>query len=157
VLLAAEVSKLALAQFRAHLPCEPSNGRRVVVACVEGETHDIGAYMVADFLELAGFDVRFLGANVPTSTLVATLDAQPPGLLALSATTTANLGEVRRVIHAVRATGKEVPIAVGGQLFSTQPALRKDLGVDIYACNPRHLAAATRELLDGPRPQGPPG
>ena len=151
VLLAAEISKLALAQLRAHLPCEPNNGRRVVVACVEGETHDIGAYMVADFLEVAGFEVRFLGANVPTDTLVAMLDDQPPGLLALSATTPASLAEVRRVIHAVRASGKGVPIAVGGQLFSTQPTLRKDLGVDLYACHARHLVAATRALLDGSR------
>jgi MerR family transcriptional regulator, light-induced transcriptional regulator len=154
VLLAAEISKLALAQLRAHLPCEPSNGRRVIVACVEGERHDIGAYMVADFLEVAGFDVRLLGPNVPTGTLLAMLDDQPPGMLALSATTTASLAEVRRVIHAVQAAGKGVPIAVGGQLFSARPTLRTELGVDIYACNPRHLIAATRELLDGSRHQG---
>ena len=107
--------------------------------------------MVADFLEVAGFEVRFLGANVPTDTLVAMLDDQPPGLLALSATTPASLAEVRRVIYAVRASGKGVPIAVGGQLFSTQPTLRKDLRVDLYACHPRHLVAATRALLDGSR------
>ena len=113
--------------------------------------HDIGAYMVADFLEVAGFDVRLLGANVPTGTLLAMLDDQPPGMLALSATTTASLAEVRRVIHAVQAAGKGVPIAVGGQLFSARPTLRTELGVDIYACNPRHLIAATRQLLDGSR------
>src|SRR5262245_27263007 len=56
VLLAVEISKLALAELRLHLTYQPSNGRSVVVACVEGEEHDVGAHMVADFLETAGFD-----------------------------------------------------------------------------------------------------
>ena len=44
---------------------------RILVACVEGETHELPARMVADLLDLAGYNVRFLGANVPTRSLPA--------------------------------------------------------------------------------------
>jgi len=150
VILAAEISRLALAQLRLHLSCQPSNGMPVVVACVEGEAHDLGAHMVADFLEMAGFDVRVLGANVPTRTLVSLVESQPPGLLALSATATARLTEVRRVVEAVRrATKGRVSIAVGGQLFASRSDLPPDLDVDLWAANPGELVTAARRLLDG--------
>ncbi len=148
MLLAVEISKLALAQLRLHLACQPSNGRAVVVACVEGEAHDVGACMVADFLEAAGFDVRFLGANVPTRTLVALVEDQRPELLALSATTSVSLGKIRRVVEAVRrAANGRMAIAIGGQLFAAHPALRKDLGV-VYAGNPPDLVSAALGRLD---------
>jgi methanogenic corrinoid protein MtbC1 len=150
VILAAEISRLALAQLRLHLSCQPSNGMPVVVACVEGEAHDIGAHMIADFLEMAGFDVRLLGANVPTRTLVLLVESQPPGLLALSATAAGRLEEVRRVVAAVRrATKGRVSIAVGGQLFAFRSDLPPDLDVDVWAAHPDDLVAAARRLLDG--------
>lgn len=149
VILAAEICKLALAQLRVHLSCRPSNGIPVVVACVEGEAHDIDAHMIADFLEMDGFDVRFLGANVSTATLVSLVEAQPPALLALSATLPGRLEEVRRVVGAVRrgATGR-VSIALGGRLFASRAEVPPDLDVDVWAADPDDVVAAARELLD---------
>src|SRR5262249_13124515 len=148
--LAAEISRMALVQLHPHLPCEPNNGRPVVLACVEGETHDIAAHMVADFLEMAGFDVRFLGGNVPTETLVALIEEQPPALLALSATVTSSLGALRRVVKSVKRAGRGcVPIAAGGQIFVSRPELRTELDVALYASDPEELIAAASSLLGG--------
>jgi methanogenic corrinoid protein MtbC1 len=148
--LAGEISKVVLAQLNPYLPCEPNNAKRVVVACVEGEFHDIGAHMIADFLEMAGFDVRFLGANVPTESLVALVEERPPQLLALSATTTSNLATLRRAVEAVNeAARSRVPVAAGGQVFAWQPRLRKELDIAIDASNPRELVEAARTLLNG--------
>jgi methanogenic corrinoid protein MtbC1 len=120
----------------------------VVVACVEGEEHDVGAHMVADFLEAAGFDVRFLGANVPTRTLEALVEDQRPELLALSATTQGSVREIRRVVTAIRrAANGPISIAIGGQLIAAYPGLRKNLGV-IYAARPPDLVAAALGRLD---------
>jgi methanogenic corrinoid protein MtbC1 len=152
VMLAAEIAKLALAQLRLHLPCQPSNGMTTVVACVEGDTHDIGAYMVADFLEMAGFEVRFLGPSVPTRMLVSLIEEQPPGLLALSVTGEDHLEQVRRVVRGVRRAGKGcVKIAVGGQLLASRPELRRELGVDLAASTPEELVMLARGLLDRSR------
>jgi methanogenic corrinoid protein MtbC1 len=148
--LAAEIAKATLAQLRPLLASEPSNGKLVVVACVEGELHDIGAHIVADFLEMSGFDVRFLGANVPTESLVALVREQPPQLLALSATTGSNVDVLRRTVKAVREAGRHrVPIAAGGQAFAWQPSLRKELDLAISAQSASDLASAARGLLDG--------
>src|SRR5207302_9044196 len=84
--IATDISRWAVAQLQPHLPSQPSNGKRVVVACVEGELHDLGARMVADFLEMAGFDVNYLGANVPAESLAELVRERRPDLLALSAT-----------------------------------------------------------------------
>jgi methanogenic corrinoid protein MtbC1 len=155
VMLAAEIAKLALAQLRLHLPCQPSNGMTTVVACVEGETHDIGAYMVADFLEMAGFEVRFLGSSVPARTLVSLIEDQPPELLALSVTTDDHLERVRSLVADVRRAGKgRVKIAAGGQLFASRPELRRALGIDLAATTPQELVVLARGLLDGSRDEG---
>jgi methanogenic corrinoid protein MtbC1 len=147
--LAAEICKAALAQLHPHLPCEGNNGKLVVVACVEGELHDIGAYMVADFLEMAGFDVRFLGANIPTISLIGLVEEQPPHLLALSATTEASLPVLRRTVAAVREVGQgRVPVAVGGQVFALHPGLHEELEISLYATNASEMAAAARSLLN---------
>jgi len=46
-----------------HLFRGGSKARRVLVACVGKELHEIGARMVADFFELEGWDSYFIGAN----------------------------------------------------------------------------------------------
>ena len=40
-------------------------GRCVVVTCVGGELHELGARMVGDFFDMAGWDTYFCGADTP--------------------------------------------------------------------------------------------
>ena len=49
-----------------HSSERPRLPQRILVACVEGELHCIGARMVADLLDIEGWSVDFLGADVPT-------------------------------------------------------------------------------------------
>jgi MerR family transcriptional regulator, light-induced transcriptional regulator len=127
---ATEIARLALAQLRVHLPCGRSNGKHVAVACVEGELHDLGARIMADFLEMDGFAVQFFGANVPTETLASLVRRRPADGLALSATAAQSLGALRRAVAAVRAAaGPDVPVFVGGHLFVRRPGLAAELGV----------------------------
>lgn len=44
---------------------------RLKGTAVDGEHHVLGLRMVADVFEGAGYDVRFLGANAPESSLAA--------------------------------------------------------------------------------------
>jgi MerR family transcriptional regulator, light-induced transcriptional regulator len=144
---ATEIARLALAQLRVHLPCGRSNGKHVAVACVEGELHDLGARIMADFLEMAGFAVQFLGANVPTETLASLVRQRPADGLALSATATQSLGALRRAIGAVRAAaGPELPVFVGGHLFLLHPELAAALGVPCARSADEGVAIARRLL-----------
>jgi methanogenic corrinoid protein MtbC1 len=145
--LATAISQLALSHLYRHLPRDPPNGKTVMVSCVEGELHEVGARMASDFLEMAGFDVRFLGANVPNEHLVRMLREQKPDLLALSVTMTYHLPALRTAVEQVRAVAPHLPIAVGGLAFSWTPGLEKDLDVSLHGRDARELVAAACRTL----------
>jgi methanogenic corrinoid protein MtbC1 len=112
--MATAVSNLALAQLFERAPHAPRNGKRVLVACVEGEQHEFPARLVADALDLAGFDVRFVGANVPTDGLLDMIAFDEPDLVALSATMSFHGPAMRATVARIRHAHPDLPIAVGG-------------------------------------------
>jgi MerR family transcriptional regulator, light-induced transcriptional regulator len=119
-----------------------------LVACVEGELHDIGARMVADLLELDGFAVRFLGADVPTDSLLALIREEPPQLLVLSVTMPERLVQLRAAVARVRRVqGSRVPIFVGGQVMDWVPDLVRTLEVDLAARDALETLEGARRML----------
>ncbi len=123
-------------------------GRSMLIACVEGEQHDLGARFVADVFELNGWRTTFLGANLPPRELV-TLMKQPhckPDLIVLSATMPAHIAKLASTIAAIRA-GSNVPIMVGGYLFHESPGLAARLGADGSADDPEAAIATANALV----------
>lgn len=108
-------------------------GRRLVVACVGGDLHEIGGRMVADFFEMEGWDTFFLGANTPISGTLQQVAERAPDVLAISATMPFHLQAVADLIAAARAAGNPPRILVGGAAFSSAPDLWEDIGADGYA------------------------
>jgi hypothetical protein len=69
-----------------------------------------------------GWDVLYLGANVPIARLKATINSVRPTLVILTAqlvTTAANLLQMSRVV-----TSMGIPLAYGGRIFTRIPELR---------------------------------
>ncbi len=145
--LATAISQLALSHLYRHLPRDPPNGKVVMLSCVEGELHEVGARMASDFLEMAGFDVRFLGANVPTSHLARMVREQTPHLLALSVTMTYHLPSLRTAVDQIRALCPRLPIAVGGLAFTWAPGLAEELNVSFHGRDARELVASACRTL----------
>lgn len=147
--MATAISQTALAFLYDRAPRAKDNGKRVWVACVEGEQHDFPARLVADALDLAGFDVRYLGANVPTQNILEMLERETPDVLALSITMAFNIHSLGDAVARIRAAvGGKVPIAVGGGAY---PALRTPLeavNADICAASARELITSLRSLLE---------
>jgi methanogenic corrinoid protein MtbC1 len=137
-----------MARLYPHLPRRPVNGRRVLVACVEGEQHDMGARMGADFLEMAGFDVHFLGANVPTRELVEAVARERPDLLGLSVTMYFSLPSLQRSVQAVRNVAATLPILVAGGIVNAYPSLAEELGVEALGESADDLAMHCVQLFD---------
>ncbi len=124
-----------------------ASGPSMLVACVEGEQHEIGARAIADVFALNGWRTNFLGANLPARELVK-LMKQPwckPDLIVLSATMVAQIAKLASTIAAIRAVSK-VPIMVGGYLFHENPSLAARLGADGYADNPEAAMATANTL-----------
>ncbi len=146
--LATAISHLALAHLYPHLPRARGNGKRVVVACVSGELHDLGARVLADLFEMAGFDVRYLGANVPGESLVALTRETRADLLALSVTMPCHLSSLHAVVQQSReALGDQLRLAAGGQALTARPDLAAELQIDVTGSDAVAAIAATQRLL----------
>jgi MerR family transcriptional regulator, light-induced transcriptional regulator len=145
--LATSISQLVLAHLYEHLPRPATNGLRALVACTPGELHDLGARIGADFLEMAGFQVQFMGANVATERLVEVVQQERPHLLGLSATMSFHLPALRATIAAVRAVSPKLPIVVGGGLLESTHGLGDSLGVEAFGRSAEELARTCVTLL----------
>ena len=144
---ATAISQVTLAHLYQHAHAEPRNGARVIVACVPGEHHDFPARLLADRLDLAGFETIYLGADVPEHALVDSVIAQRPLALALSITMPFNAPALRAVIRRVRAAGsRRVPIAVGGHACQWDKNLPSQVDADIDARDDATLIAALNGL-----------
>ena len=56
----------------------------MLLAAVEGQQHVLGLRMIADVLEAAGFDVLFLGADVPVESLLSLVVRSRPAVVGLA-------------------------------------------------------------------------
>lgn len=146
--MASAISQVALAQLYERAERAPANGTLVLVACVQGELHELPARLAADTLDLAGFDVRYLGADVPTVALLSMIDEVQPHLLALSATMAFNVAALRSAVERVRAHAPQLPIVVGGSAGS---AIASQLEVGAAGSDAAAVVEAARRALEGGR------
>lgn len=121
-----------MAQFYPQILSTPRVGRKVVVACVGNELHEIGTRMVADFFEMAGWDGVYIGANTPATALTELVCRERPHLVALGVTMTYHLGTATKVVERLRGDERctNVKILVGGYVFRQHPELWRTLNVD---------------------------
>jgi MerR family transcriptional regulator, light-induced transcriptional regulator len=92
--------------------------KRILVASVENEFHQIGIKMVADIFESNGWDSFFLGANTPTSDLIRFAQTIHPDIIALSLSIYFHIPTLEIMIQKIRQVFPEIPILVGGQAFN---------------------------------------
>ncbi|NJN68467.1 MAG: hypothetical protein HC884_18030 [Chloroflexaceae bacterium] len=76
--LATAITQSVMAQLYSYVFTRPSVGRTLVATCIGGELHELGVRMVADFFEIEGWDVYYLGANMPTEDVVAMVNERGP-------------------------------------------------------------------------------
>ena len=146
--MATAIAGLVLTQLFDRAEPQPRNGKSVMVACVEGELHDLPARLVADTLDLAGFSVQFVGADVPADALASLAASKMPDLIALSATMAFHVPSLKKTVaHLRERFGRSIPLAVGGGALAWTPSLSTDLDVDIAARSADDLVQETRRLL----------
>lgn len=121
-------------------------GRWAVATCVGGNLHEIGARMVADFLEMDGWDTAYLGASTPVAGIVASVKEHAARVLVLSAAMTTQISALQEVLVAMRAQCPEVKVLVGGQLFERAPELWRTLGAHGWAADAPGAVAAANEV-----------
>ncbi|HSR32656.1 MAG TPA: MerR family transcriptional regulator [Anaerolineae bacterium] len=104
----------------APLPTRPG---RILFACPPQEQHVIGPLLLTFILRRRGWEVVYLGANVPTEQLDSTVAATKPQLVMLAAQQLHTAATLLEMAHQL---GKQnVPLAYGGLIFNLVPELRK--------------------------------
>jgi MerR family transcriptional regulator, light-induced transcriptional regulator len=96
----------------------PSLGRSALLACPPAERHELGLRMLADRFALAGWDVTYLGGDVPIAEIVSAAQTVRADLVALSVSTVFERVELRRFIDTLRTELPDARIVVGGPAFA---------------------------------------
>jgi methanogenic corrinoid protein MtbC1 len=123
---------------------------RLVMTGVQGELHQVGANMVSDVLEADGWDVIFLGTNVPPEGVIESIRQHRADLLGISSTMLFNIPKVIQLAEATRRKfGDSVSIMLGGGAFGTLKELPPGLEGCIVAMNLREALDVTRRSVPG--------
>ncbi len=132
-LASAIVSRVMASLYNRFILLEQTKGKAMVTAA-PNEYHEIGPRMVADLLELDGWDVDYIGANVPSHELIKFVVDKKPFLLAISVSIPFNLYYVLEIITDIKKNPliKDTRIMIGGHCIAANPQLQNNLGADGY-------------------------
>ncbi|MBL8114145.1 MAG: cobalamin-dependent protein [Acidobacteria bacterium] len=146
--VATAVTQSVLAQLYPELGTSTVRRGPAIVTGIEGELHQVGGHMLADVLEADGWDVRFLGTNLPADGVLRLAKDTAPRIVCISATMLFNLPAVVSLIEALRTQGpRPAPrIVVGGGLFRHAPDLWKEIGADGFGADLRAGIEVMREV-----------
>jgi len=142
-------TQLVMSQLYPYLFTGEKKSRKMVMTCVPGELHEMGARMVTDFFEMEGWDTYYLGANMPIDSLVRYLSEINPQCLAISATMTFHVSAVEEMINKIRSAPDVSPgliILVGGYPFKVAEGLWKSVGANGYALNATNAIELAEKL-----------
>jgi len=132
------------------VPAAP-NGRKVLLACVEGNQHSVGLQMVADAFLLDGWDVQYLGAGVPPGAIVAQATRFRPDLIGLSVSFAHQLDQVKVVMRRLAAMPGRPPVLLGGLAINQFAQLAAQLGADGWSADARSAVAQAHALVGQPQ------
>ncbi len=146
-------SALATRRIETLLAATPTPTRtgRILVGCPPDEDHIFIVLLLSLLLRRKGWDIIFLGANVPVENMIMTIQTARPMLVILSAqqlSAAANLADMAQVLY-----HEHIPVAFGGKIFTEIPDLQQRIA-GYYLTD--HLEAgiqAIEQLMAMPRPQ----
>lgn len=119
------VSSLAIRQLEALLAAAaaPTQDVRLLVACPPLEQHTFMPLLLTLLFRRRGWEVVYLGANVPVDRLETAVQTVKPHLVILSVQTLFAAGNMMPMAHALQEL--TVPFAYGGSVFNYLPLARR--------------------------------
>ena len=146
MLIAAKAMKKGVEVLKPHLASGAAGALgKVVIGTVAGDLHDIGKNLVAMMIESAGFEVVDLGVAVPVEKFVEAANEEGVKIVACSALLTTTMPAMEATVAALKATGKDYKIMVGGAPINQEYADK--LGADAYTSDAASAAKKAKELV----------
>lgn len=130
--IATAITQYAIAVIYPRLVPAAVRRGSMVVTGVAGELHQIGATLVADAMEAHGWTVRFLGTNLPPSSVLAAVDESAADVLCISTTIVSNLPSVAELVRTVRGqlSDRAPKIVLGGGAYRLAKQFAGDVGAE---------------------------
>ena len=118
---------------------------KIILATVRGDIHDIGKNIVKVVLENYGYTVLDLGRDVPPEKVVEAAVSENVYLVGLSALMTTTVGAMEETIKALRESGHDCKVMVGGAVLT--PEYAEKIGADYYARDAKCSADIAKIVL----------
>lgn len=90
--------------------------RRVLIAKLGLDGHDVGAKAIVFFLRDAGYEVIYLGIRQQPAHIVRVALDEDVDLIGLSMLSGAHMALVPRVVELLREQGEDIPVILGGTI-----------------------------------------
>ncbi len=94
------------------------NVKKILLATVKGDVHDIGKNIVGVVLGCNGYDIVDMGVMVPTDKILDRAEQEKADIIGLSGLITPSLDEMVNVAHEMKRRGMQQPLLIGGATTS---------------------------------------
>jgi 5-methyltetrahydrofolate--homocysteine methyltransferase len=94
------------------------SAKKILLATVKGDVHDIGKNIVGVVLGCNGYDIIDMGVMVPTDKILDTAARENADIIGLSGLITPSLDEMVNVAHEMKRRGMNQPLLIGGATTS---------------------------------------
>ena len=149
VLLSAAAMQDAMDVLAPHIPREDVKEKMgvVVIGTVQGDIHEIGKRIVGTMLEVYGFEVHDLGADVPIEKFIEKAKELKADIVATSALMTTTMMSQKKLEEALQEAGirDSVKTIVGGAAVTKEWA--DSIGADGYGQDVTEAVDAAKELV----------
>ena len=137
LLRSAETSKIVFETIRekSSKETETTEDKKILLATVKGDIHDIGKNIVKLILENYGYKIIDLGKDVDMEKIVETAVKEKTSLIGLSALMTTTVKNMEYTIEALKKEIPQVKIMVGGAVLTPDYAAK--IGADYYSKDAR--------------------
>ena len=122
LLMSAEAANAAFEPVKEQLPPADGAGKRIVLATVKGDIHDIGKNILRVLLESYGYTVYDLGRDVPPQQVLEAVRRHNCKLVGLSALMTTTVPAMAETIELLKKEAPDTFVMVGGAVLTPEYA-----------------------------------
>lgn len=146
--LATAVVHRTFTRCASSVPLPPLGAPRLLLSCLAGEFHELGARLVGEVARAAGWQAEMLGANTPRDAVLGYIAQRRPDAVGLSCALSGHVAECSKTVEEIHRVAPGVKVLVGGSVFRRDNAYCGQTGADACFSD----AVALRDWLVAHRP-----